>query len=99
MIKIRVVCVGKIKDSYLDSGIKEYLKRLSSYAKVEIIEVKDEKIDNEDKVKELEKNADDFNTRLEIILMKLERIYQDNEQQKLVKEIISELKRELAKGQ
>ena len=46
MIKIKIVCVGKIKDAYLDSGIKEYLKRLTSYAKVEIIEVKDEKIDN-----------------------------------------------------
>ncbi len=54
MIKIKIVCVGKIKDAYLDSGIKEYLKRLTSYAKVEIIEVKDEKIDNEDKVKEIE---------------------------------------------
>ena len=54
MIKIKVVCVGKIKDAYLETGIKEYLKRLSSYAKVEIIEVKDEKIDNEEKVKDIE---------------------------------------------
>ena len=54
MIKIKVVCVGKIKDAYLETGIKEYLKRLSSYAKVEVIEVKDEKIDNEEKVKEVE---------------------------------------------
>lgn len=48
MIKIKVVCVGKIKDSYLLSGIGEYLKRLSNYAKVEIVEVKDEKIVNND---------------------------------------------------
>jgi 23S rRNA (pseudouridine1915-N3)-methyltransferase len=54
MIKVKIICVGKIKDSYLDAGIKEYLKRLTSYAKVELIEVKDEKIDNEDKVKEIE---------------------------------------------
>ncbi len=54
MIKIKVICVGKIKDAYLETGIKEYLKRLTSYAKVEVIEVKDEKIDNEDKVKEIE---------------------------------------------
>ena len=44
MIKIKIICVGKIKDAYLISGIDEYLKRLSSYAKVEVIEVKDEKI-------------------------------------------------------
>ena len=44
MIKIKIVCVGKIKDSYLNNGISEYLKRLSGYCSVEIIEVKDEKI-------------------------------------------------------
>ena len=57
MIKIKVVCVGKIKDNYLISGIGEYLKRLSSYAKVEIVEVKDEKIvsnDSDEHVKEIE---------------------------------------------
>ena len=57
MIKIRIVCVGKIKDAYLTAGISEYLKRLSNYAKIEIIEVKDEKIvnnDSDDHVKEIE---------------------------------------------
>lgn len=57
MIKIRIVCVGKIKDSFLNEGIEEYKKRLSSYAKLEIIEVKDEKItsnDSDEHVKEIE---------------------------------------------
>ena len=57
MIKVKIVCVGKIKDKYLEIGIGEYLKRLSSYAKVEIIEVKDEKItnnDSEEHVKDIE---------------------------------------------
>ena len=57
MIKIRIVCVGKIKDIYLINGIGEYLKRLSNYAKIEIIEVKDEKIVNNDSdvhIKEIE---------------------------------------------
>ena len=48
MIKIKVVCVGKIKENYLNIGIAEYLKRLTNYAKVEIIELKDEKISNKD---------------------------------------------------
>ena len=34
----------KIKEEYLNVGISEYLKRLSGYCNVEIIEVKDEKI-------------------------------------------------------
>ena len=48
MIKIKIICVGKIKEDYLNIGIAEYLKRLSSYAKIEIIELKDEKITNKD---------------------------------------------------
>lgn len=57
MIKIKVVCVGKIKDKYLNEGISEYLKRLNGYSSVEIIEVKDEKIVNnisDEKIKEIE---------------------------------------------
>lgn len=55
MVKIKVICVGKIKDSYLTQGIGEYLKRLSGYSSIEVIEVKDEKINNdENKVKDVE---------------------------------------------
>ena len=43
-MKIKIICVGKIKEKFFTDAINEYLKRLSSYAKVEIIEVKDEMI-------------------------------------------------------
>lgn len=42
-MNISIITVGKLKEKYLKQGIEEYLKRLSSYAKVEIIEVPDEK--------------------------------------------------------
>lgn len=42
-MKISIVSVGKLKEKYLKQGIQEYLKRLSAYAKVDIIEVADEK--------------------------------------------------------
>lgn len=42
-VKIKIIVVGKLKEKYLAQGINEYLKRLQSYAKVEIIEVADEK--------------------------------------------------------
>ncbi len=42
-MQIKIVTVGKLKEKYLVMGINEYLKRLSAYAKVEIIEVNDEK--------------------------------------------------------
>ena len=38
---IKIICVGKIKEKYLEELIKDYLKRISKYHKIEIIEVKD----------------------------------------------------------
>ncbi|SFF64905.1 23S rRNA (pseudouridine1915-N3)-methyltransferase [Halobacillus alkaliphilus] len=42
-MKISIVTVGKLKEKYLKHGIEEYVKRLGPYAKVDIIEVPDEK--------------------------------------------------------
>lgn len=43
MIKISIVCVGKIKEKYWNMAIEEFTKRLSRYASLSIIEVADEK--------------------------------------------------------
>ena len=45
-MKIKIICVGKLKEKYLVTGIKEYLKRLQAYCKVEVYEVSDESIPN-----------------------------------------------------
>lgn len=42
-MNISIITVGKLKEKYLKQGIDEYTKRLSSYSKIEIIEVPDEK--------------------------------------------------------
>ncbi len=42
-MNISIVTIGKLKEKYLLQGINEYIKRLSVYAKVEIIELADEK--------------------------------------------------------
>lgn len=41
-MKITLLAVGKLKEKYLVEGIKEYLKRLGAYAKIDIVEVPDE---------------------------------------------------------
>ena len=41
MIFIKLICVGKIKEAYLKDAIEEYSKRISKFAKLNIIEVKD----------------------------------------------------------
>lgn len=43
MLKISIISVGKIKEKYIKLGIDEFSKRLSRYAKLEIIELNDEK--------------------------------------------------------
>jgi 23S rRNA (pseudouridine1915-N3)-methyltransferase len=46
-VNISIITVGKLKEKYLKQGIDEYLKRLSAYAKMEMIEVSDEKAPEE----------------------------------------------------
>ena len=41
MKKVNLVCVGKIKESYLRDGISEYVKRISRFAQVNIKELPD----------------------------------------------------------
>ena len=41
-MKIRILCVGKIKEKYFTQAVLEYQKRLSRYAVVEIAETADE---------------------------------------------------------
>lgn len=44
MINVKIICVGKLKEKYLDDAIKEYSKRLSRFCKLEILELPDEKL-------------------------------------------------------
>jgi 23S rRNA (pseudouridine1915-N3)-methyltransferase len=46
-VHISIVTVGKLKEKYLKQGIEEYLKRLGSYAKIDVVEVPDEKAPEE----------------------------------------------------
>jgi 23S rRNA (pseudouridine1915-N3)-methyltransferase len=42
-VNIAIITVGKLKEKYLKMGIEEYVKRLGAYAKIDLIEVPDEK--------------------------------------------------------
>lgn len=53
-MKIKIIAVGKIKETFFDNAIKEYLKRLTRYCKLEIIQVTDEKTD--EKMSEVEQD-------------------------------------------
>ena len=42
-MNIKIITVGKLKEKYLKDGISEYHKRLTKFAKIQMIEVADEK--------------------------------------------------------
>ena len=44
MVTIQIICIGKIKEKYLQDAINEYSKRLSKFCKLIITELPDEKI-------------------------------------------------------
>lgn len=43
MIKVTVIAVGKLKEKYLRDACDEYLKRLSAFSKVNIVEINEER--------------------------------------------------------
>lgn len=53
MVKITLISVGTLKEDYLKDAVAEYKKRLSQYARVEEINLKEEAIRNEDDASEI----------------------------------------------
>ncbi len=62
MADVTFISVGNLKESYLKEAISEYKKRITQYARVEEIELKEERINDEDNLREiataLEREAD-----------------------------------------
>jgi 23S rRNA (pseudouridine1915-N3)-methyltransferase len=58
MTTLTIITVGTLKEKYLTEAVAEYKKRLSQYAKVEEINIKEEKINNEDDHAEIERALD-----------------------------------------
>lgn len=53
MMNVTVLTVGKLKERYLRDGCAEYLKRLQAYAKVNMIEVSEERVSDNPSAAEL----------------------------------------------
>lgn len=46
MIRVNIICIGKIKEKYFTDAINEYAKRLSAFCKFSVVELAEEKIRN-----------------------------------------------------
>ena len=47
IVNINLICIGKIKERYIEEGMAEYIKRMKSYALFKIVELKEEGNDKE----------------------------------------------------
>lgn len=64
---IKILCIGKIKEDYLDKLIDDYKKRIGKYIKIEIVELKDF-ADYDKEINNLVKNIkkSDYNIGLDL---------------------------------
>ena len=57
-MKFRIVAVGKLKEQYLKQAVDEYVKRISRFASVEIVEVAENTFNGEPNGKQIQKIID-----------------------------------------
>lgn len=43
-MNIKIICIGKLKEKYWTEAVAEYVKRISRFARIEIIELKETRI-------------------------------------------------------
>lgn len=63
-MKIKIYAIGKIKEQYLKDGINEYVKRISPYSNIEIIEVADSKVKDNPNEADIMKAKDEEGERV-----------------------------------
>ncbi len=64
MANITLITVGTLKESYLKDAVAEYKKRLSQYARVDEINIKEERIANEDDTSEVRRALESEGDRI-----------------------------------
>lgn len=63
---IKIICVGKLKESFWKDAVLEYKKRIGKYHKIEIVELADSNKDNESDLIISKINVKDYNILLDI---------------------------------
>ncbi len=58
MFQVSIITVGTLKEDYLVKALSEYKKRLSAFAKIDEVNIKEERIYNEDSLSEIKTALD-----------------------------------------
>ena len=57
-MNISIICVGKLKEKYWVMAVEEYTKRISRFAKINIIQIQDEKLSGNDSMDKIAKEKE-----------------------------------------
>ena len=68
MLSVNIICVGKLKESYLREATEEYAKRLKTLCKLSIIELPEERVGDDPSDSEISRTV---NAESERILSKI----------------------------
>ncbi|HPP69071.1 MAG TPA: 23S rRNA (pseudouridine(1915)-N(3))-methyltransferase RlmH, partial [Clostridiales bacterium] len=55
MIKVNIICVGRLKDAFFEEAAKEYIKMLGSFCQIKITEINAANLPREPSRAEIEK--------------------------------------------
>lgn len=58
-MNVSIICIGKVKEKYIIEGINEFLKRMQSFAKMKIVELKEDGNDTNRNIS-IEKESEDI---------------------------------------
>ena len=64
MLRVNIICVGKLKESYLRGAVEEYSKRLSSTCKLSVIELPEERTGDDPSQAEIKRVIDAESERI-----------------------------------
>lgn len=57
MLNVNIICVGKLKESYLRDAIEEYSKRMKPLCKLSVIELSEERVGENPSAAEIQKTV------------------------------------------
>ena len=74
MFKVNVVAVGKVKEKYFEQGIEEYAKRMSRFCDFNIIECKEQSLEDIPESVALQRESDEILKKLRgyVVVMAIE---------------------------
>lgn len=64
MLSVNIICVGKLKESYLRDAVDEYAKRMKPICKLSIIELPEERVGDNPSAAEIQRTIDAESERI-----------------------------------